>query len=115
MPHSLLRDCVSAYRPENLLLDADKNIKIADFGMAALEPVNRMLETSCGSPHYASPEIVAVRILLPRPLVPFLECALPNHPAYAIFVPLTADIHREKLITALHLISGPAASSSLPF
>ncbi|CAD6587059.1 MAG: hypothetical protein TREMPRED_004650 [Tremellales sp. Tagirdzhanova-0007] len=27
--------------------------------MAALEPSDRLLETSCGSPHYASPEIVA--------------------------------------------------------
>ena len=27
--------------------------------MAVLEPTGRLLETSCGSPHYASPEIVA--------------------------------------------------------
>jgi serine/threonine-protein kinase HSL1, negative regulator of Swe1 kinase len=46
-------------KPENLLLDKDGNIRIADFGMAVLEPKGRLLETSCGSPHYASPEIVA--------------------------------------------------------
>lgn len=46
-------------KPENLLLDKkNKTIKIADFGMAALELPNKLLETSCGSPHYASPEIV---------------------------------------------------------
>lgn len=46
-------------KPENLLLDKkNKSIKIADFGMAALELPNKLLETSCGSPHYASPEIV---------------------------------------------------------
>lgn len=51
--------CHRDLKPENLLLDKHRNIKIADFGMAALETNGRMLETSCGSPHYASPEIVA--------------------------------------------------------
>lgn len=51
--------CHRDLKPENLLLDKHRNIKIADFGMAALETQGRMLETSCGSPHYASPEIVA--------------------------------------------------------
>lgn len=45
-------------KPENLLLDKDNNIKVADFGMAAWEGGVAMLETSCGSPHYASPEVV---------------------------------------------------------
>jgi serine/threonine protein kinase len=45
-------------KPENLLLDRDNNIKVADFGMAAWEGGVAMLETSCGSPHYASPEVV---------------------------------------------------------
>lgn len=35
-------------KPENLLLDREKNIKIADFGMASLQPTGQMLETSCG-------------------------------------------------------------------
>lgn len=34
------------------------NIKIADFGMAALQLEGKMLTTSCGSPHYACPEII---------------------------------------------------------
>lgn len=39
-------------------MDRDRNIKIVDFGMAALQPSNKWLNTSCGSPHYASPEVI---------------------------------------------------------
>ncbi|KAI5984307.1 kinase-like domain-containing protein [Pisolithus albus] len=47
-------------KPENLLMDRDKNIKIADFGMAAWQASsnNGLLRTSCGSPHYAAPEVI---------------------------------------------------------
>ncbi|KAI8880847.1 Pkinase-domain-containing protein [Backusella circina FSU 941] len=51
--------CHRDLKPENLLLNSKNSIKIADFGMASLQPLGSMLETSCGSPHYASPEIVA--------------------------------------------------------
>ncbi|KAL9644043.1 hypothetical protein ABK040_005511 [Willaertia magna] len=50
--------CHRDLKPENLLLDRHKNIKIADFGMASFMEEGNLLQTSCGSPHYASPEIV---------------------------------------------------------
>ncbi|KAJ7583240.1 kinase-like domain-containing protein [Mycena floridula] len=45
-------------KPENILLDSHMNIKIADFGMAVWQS-GAMNHTSCGSPHYAAPEIVS--------------------------------------------------------
>jgi serine/threonine-protein kinase HSL1 (negative regulator of Swe1 kinase) len=50
--------CHRDLKPENILLDSGRNIKLADFGMAALQPADRWLNTSCGSPHYAAPEII---------------------------------------------------------
>ena len=50
--------CHRDLKPENILLDRNRNIKIVDFGMAALQPANKWLTTSCGSPHYASPEVI---------------------------------------------------------
>ncbi|XP_062998419.1 NUAK family SNF1-like kinase 2 [Elgaria multicarinata webbii] len=43
---------------ENILLDANCNIKIADFGLSNVFQQDRFLQTFCGSPLYASPEIV---------------------------------------------------------
>ncbi|KAI0820791.1 kinase-like domain-containing protein [Trametes gibbosa] len=45
-------------KPENLLLDRNKNIKVADFGMAIWQSAGNMLQTACGSPHYAAPEVI---------------------------------------------------------
>jgi serine/threonine protein kinase len=63
--------CHRDLKPENILLVNEtipvpgstktteiKHVKIADFGMSTLDSLNGLLRTSCGSPHYASPEIV---------------------------------------------------------
>ncbi|KAL9121943.1 MAG: hypothetical protein Q9187_001497 [Circinaria calcarea] len=53
--------CHRDLKPENILMDKNLNVKIVDFGMAALQPAGSWLETSCGSPHYACPEIASGR------------------------------------------------------
>lgn len=69
---ALIFDCfMTSHRdlkPENLLLDDKNNIKVADFGMASLQPMGSMLETSCGSPHYACPEVIRVSSLIQETL-----------------------------------------------
>uniref|UniRef100_A0A1A7WMI6 MAP/microtubule affinity-regulating kinase 3 n=2 Tax=Iconisemion striatum TaxID=60296 RepID=A0A1A7WMI6_9TELE len=44
-------------KAENLLLDADMNIKIADFGFSNEFTLANKLDTFCGSPPYAAPEL----------------------------------------------------------
>lgn len=46
-------------KPENLLLDQNKNIKIVDFGLSNTYKKSETLVTACGSPCYAAPEMIA--------------------------------------------------------
>ncbi|XP_071332511.1 NUAK family SNF1-like kinase 1 [Trachinotus anak] len=43
---------------ENILLDQDLNVKLADFGLSNHFQRGTLLQTYCGSPLYAAPEIV---------------------------------------------------------
>ncbi|XP_034552143.1 NUAK family SNF1-like kinase 1 [Notolabrus celidotus] len=43
---------------ENILLDQDLNVKLADFGLSNRFQKGNLLRTYCGSPLYAAPEIV---------------------------------------------------------
>lgn len=52
-------------KPENLLLDAEMNIKIVDFGLSNLYRHKHMLRTACGSPSYAAPEVVQGKLYSP--------------------------------------------------
>jgi 5'-AMP-activated protein kinase catalytic alpha subunit len=46
-------------KPENLLLDHEKNIKLVDFGLSNTYEKGETLKTACGSPCYAAPEMIA--------------------------------------------------------
>lgn len=49
-------------KPENILIDRHTaEVKLVDFGMAALQPEGRYLSTPCGSPHYAAPELLSMK------------------------------------------------------
>jgi 5'-AMP-activated protein kinase catalytic alpha subunit len=45
-------------KPENILVD-DEQIKIIDFGLSREFEEGQLLSTSCGSPCYAAPEMIA--------------------------------------------------------
>ncbi|KAJ3124695.1 Elongation factor 1-gamma [Nowakowskiella sp. JEL0407] len=45
-------------KPENLLLNKNKEIKIIDFGFGNTYHRERTLDTFCGSPFYAAPEMI---------------------------------------------------------
>lgn len=49
--------CHRDLKPENIFLDANNNIKIGDLSFARWMKTD-MAETSCGSPHYAAPEVI---------------------------------------------------------
>lgn len=60
--------CHRDLKPENLLLDGEENLKISDFGLSSLyeqaagETDRRtLLHTTCGTPNYVAPEVLADR------------------------------------------------------
>jgi serine/threonine protein kinase len=48
-------------KPENILFDQHGHVKISDFGLARFAPPDELCHTPCGSPCYASPELLTGR------------------------------------------------------
>lgn len=60
-------------KAENLLLDSEMNIKIADFGFSNEFTPGNKLDTFCGSPPYAAPELFQGTLCLSFLLLFFLS------------------------------------------
>lgn len=60
------RLCHRDIKLENILIrsdvDGDLHVKLIDFGMVAYQGECELLTESCGSPHYAAPEVIMVRL-----------------------------------------------------
>ena len=63
---------------ENLLLDDDQQLKLIDFGLCAKPKggMNSHLETCCGSPAYAAPELISGKCYLGNCNSVFKKCNL---------------------------------------
>lgn len=45
-------------KPENILIDLDGHIKIADFGLSKMTGPDEYAYSFCGSPEYMAPEML---------------------------------------------------------
>lgn len=62
-------------KPENLLLDERQDIKIVDFGLSNTYREGQLLQTACGSPCYAAPEMIAGHKYVPS-MVDIWSCGV---------------------------------------
>lgn len=94
---------------ENLLLSADKSLRLSDFGLGrTVRTTDQYLNTFCGTPLYAGPELVSgIKYIGPAADVWYVS--LPHEISERINV---NHANQHDRITHTHLPSGPWASCS---
>jgi len=78
-------------KAENILLDGNNNIKIADFGFAAEMTPGELLTKSCGSPNYAAPELLYKGCQYHGPEIDVWSCGVILFALLTITLPFDAD------------------------
>lgn len=81
-------------KPENLLLDDRRDIKIVDFGLSNTHQEGQLLQTACGSPCYAAPEMIAGHKYHP-PLVDIWSCGVILFALVCGYLPFEDQNHAE--------------------
>jgi len=81
-------------KPENLLLDDRKDIKIVDFGLSNTYQESQLLQTACGSPCYAAPEMIAGRRYVPS-MVDIWSCGVILFALVCGYLPFEDQNHAE--------------------
>eukprot|EP00419_Tripos_fusus_P049664 CAMPEP_0172837576 /NCGR_PEP_ID=MMETSP1075-20121228/27296_1 /TAXON_ID=2916 /ORGANISM="Ceratium fusus, Strain PA161109" /LENGTH=847 /DNA_ID=CAMNT_0013680983 /DNA_START=29 /DNA_END=2569 /DNA_ORIENTATION=+ len=89
-----MRVCHRDLKPENLLLDDRRDIKIVDFGLSNTYQEGQLLQTACGSPCYAAPEMIAGQLYAP-PGVDIWSCGVILFALVCGYLPFEDQNHTE--------------------